>query len=410
MGADRVSVVVVSRGRPDELSLCLSALRQQLHPPFEIVVVTDPAGVSAVAQHPLAAFVRLVPFDEPNIAAARNAGLAATGGDIIAFIDDDAFAEPTWLARLVAPFENADVAATGGFVRGRNGISFQWRARAIDALGQHHTLMFEGDRPRSPETPEGTWIRTEGTNCAYRQSSLAELGGFDPAYRFYLDDADMNVRLAKSGAHSVLVPMAQVVHVMAPSQHRAKRRVPIDLHEIGASVAYYLKRHAPPERFDTALADLRLGEEKRLIRHMIAGTCTPEDVRHLLAGFDAGAMEGRTRRAGQPWDGTCTAPFEPFKPTTGDPVILRGRPWQARRLRAEAARLVDNGARVSLFLLSPSTLFHKVRYRAPGYWEHTGGIFGRSVRSERLISMHSFNGRLEIERQRVAKIRGLPQN
>ncbi|MEL6642823.1 MAG: glycosyltransferase [Pseudomonadota bacterium] len=409
MGADRVSVIVVSRGRPDELSLCLSALAQQIHPPFEIVVVADPAGVSVAKGHPHCAGLRLVQFDEPNIAAARNAGLTAAGGDIIAFIDDDAFAEPTWLARLVAPFDTADVAATGGFVRGRNGISYQWRARAIDALGQHHTLAFEGDRPRSPETPDGMWLRTEGTNCAYRRSVLAELRGFDPAYRFYLDDADLNVRLGKAGGQTILVPLAQVVHVMAPSQRRAKRRVPVDLHEIGASAAYYLKRHAPGDRFDQALADLRLGEEKRLLRHMVAGTCTPEDVGRLLAGFDTGAQDGTGRDGAPGWDGARAAGFAPIAPAFADSVILSGRPWQARRVRAKAASLVDNNVRVSVFLLSPSTLFHHVRYRAPGYWEQTGGIFGRSVRSERLFSMHSFNDRVQIERQRVAKIRGLPQ-
>ncbi|MCB2152739.1 MAG: glycosyltransferase, partial [Rhodobacteraceae bacterium] len=59
---------------------------------------------------------------------ARNLGLAAAAGEIVAFIDDDAVPEPRWLARLTAPFADPGIAAAGGFVVGRNGISFQWRA------------------------------------------------------------------------------------------------------------------------------------------------------------------------------------------------------------------------------------------------------------------------------------------
>ncbi|MEM9476785.1 MAG: glycosyltransferase [Pseudomonadota bacterium] len=409
MGARRVSVIVVSRGRPNELALALTALGQQLHPPFEIVVVADPAGIRAAQGHRLGRYLRTVPFDKPNIAAARNAGLRAAGGDIIAFLDDDAYAEPTWLAHLTAPFDDPAVAATGGYVRGRNGISFQWRARAIDVFGQHHDLDQPGDTARIVPPPPGMAIRTEGTNCAYRRAVLAELGGFDPAFRFFMDDADLNLRLAQTGAATCLVPLAQVVHVMAPSEIRAQRRVPRTLYEIGASIAYYLSRHAPKDQRTKALADLRGAERKRLIRHMVWGNCVPGDVDRLLAGFDAGAKDGAGRETQTGWDGQSAGEFQTIPMTDSETVILSGRPWQARALRDTATKLVDNGARASLFVLSPTTLFHKVQYRAPGYWCQSGGIFGRSVRSERLISMLSFQKRLELETARVAKIRGLAQ-
>lgn len=99
-----VSVVIVSHGRPDALSLCLTGVGQLDYPNFEIVVVADSTGVSAVKAHPHSAQIKLVPFETPNISAARNAGIAASGGEIVAFIDDDAVPEPTWLTYLIGPF------------------------------------------------------------------------------------------------------------------------------------------------------------------------------------------------------------------------------------------------------------------------------------------------------------------
>ena len=120
----RVSVVIVSRRRPALLRRCLLGLTQQDLPGFEVVVVADPAGIAAVQGFA----VKTVGFDEPNISAARNLGIAQAGGEVVAFIDDDAVPEPTWLSRLTVPFSDPAVIAATGFVRGRNGVSFQWKA------------------------------------------------------------------------------------------------------------------------------------------------------------------------------------------------------------------------------------------------------------------------------------------
>ena len=121
-----VSVVVVSRGRPDALDLCLTGLSQLDHPRIEVIAVTCPRGAAAVDARDDSARIKCIPFDAANISAARNAGIVAAAGDIVAFIDDDAVAEPSWLRHLTAPFDDPGIAATGGFVRGRNGIGFQW--------------------------------------------------------------------------------------------------------------------------------------------------------------------------------------------------------------------------------------------------------------------------------------------
>ena len=74
MTARRASVIVVSRHRAAALRRCLLALAQQDHPKFEVVVVADPAGVAAAQT--LGLRLKILPFDEANISAARNLGLS----------------------------------------------------------------------------------------------------------------------------------------------------------------------------------------------------------------------------------------------------------------------------------------------------------------------------------------------
>ena len=159
MSAPSVSVVIVSHGRPESLLWCLSALAGVAYQPFEIVVVADLAACAYVGESPYAGRIKLVAFEEPNIAAARNKGVAEAAGEIIAFIDDDAAAEPLWLHHLVSGFKLPEVMCTGGYVRGRNGISFQWTARQVDGAGRTETLAAESQHSVYP--PNEDWFCCE---------------------------------------------------------------------------------------------------------------------------------------------------------------------------------------------------------------------------------------------------------
>ena len=86
-----VSVVVVSRDRPDALYRCVLGLSQLQYNPFEIVVVADADGLAA-----LDCFdgkIKTVLFEKANISAARNLGVDHAAGEVIAFIDDDAVSD-----------------------------------------------------------------------------------------------------------------------------------------------------------------------------------------------------------------------------------------------------------------------------------------------------------------------------
>ncbi len=403
MSPTPVSVVVVSRGRPDALRLCLTGLGQLDYPAFEIIVVADPAGVAACV--PWAGRIKVVPFDIANISAARNAGIAQGAGEVVAFIDDDAVPEPTWLTHLVAAFADPAVTAAGGYVRGRSGIGFQWKGRDVRPDGSSQPLTLDDSTPTVLTPTPGRAIKTEGTNMAFRRSTLARAGGFDPAFAFYLDETDLNMRLAGPTA---IVPLAQVHHGYGASDRRTNDRAPRDLTQIGASLAVYLRKHLPGGDHDAIRQSERDNQRRRALRHMVAGRLAPGDVRRLLAGFDGGWLDGQSRRiADLPPLADAQATFLPFPPMKGTHLTLSGWRLAGRRHRVAAAQAVTREHRVSLYLFSMTARCHRIRFHPDGYWLHTGGLFGRSDRSDPIWRFWRFYARLRREAGLVAQQRGI---
>ncbi len=400
MTLPKTSVIIVSRHRPDALRRCVLGVSQLYHPAFEIVVVADPKGLGALDRAGWTGRIKTVAFDEANISDARNRGIAVAAGQVIAFIDDDSVPEPTWLSRLVAPFEMSDVGAAGGFVRARNGISFQWKARDIRSDGQSLDMAVDPAVPTILAGGPGRGIKTEGTNMAFRRDVLAQAGGFDPAFRFYLDESDLNLRLARNAIRTAIVPMAQVHHGFAASARRRPDRVPRDLSDIGASLAVFLRRH-DPAALETRKAAERQAQHDRLISHMIAGRIEPRDVRPILLSFDRGWQDGLDRptaplaRLGDP-----QVPFLPFRSTGTDlreHRVVSARTRAAVPAREEARVLAEQGYRVSLYLFSPGLRYHQVRFDHSGVWVQSGGLFGRSDRSDPLFRPWRFQDRLDRE-------------
>jgi len=113
-----VSVVIATRDRPDDLRVALRGVtRQCTRRPTEVIVVdNNPASgdtARVIAEFP---GVRLVTETRKGLSYARNAGVLAARGDVIAFTDDDVTVPPDWLERLVAPFARPDVAIVTGNV------------------------------------------------------------------------------------------------------------------------------------------------------------------------------------------------------------------------------------------------------------------------------------------------------
>lgn len=416
-----VSVIILNRDRIACLERAVAALRHQSHRDFQLVIVSNQTETVA-ALFPDRDRITFVSCPAPNISQARNLGLKAASGAIVAFCDDDAVPEPRWLARLVAAFENPQVGAAGGMVRGRNGVSLQWGAVAVDRLGNDHPLDLARNQDIAIYPPNTALVpKTIGTNSAFRRSALAQIGGFDQAFRFFLDETDVNRRLSDGGWHTAIIPLAEVHHGFAASAYRSAERVPRCLFELGASKAYFCTRHGDAAGCADALADFRKAQRARLIRFMLLGYLSRGDIARILSSLDAGVKDGLARQphtspslAPDPVGPLNLGPLNLGPPNLGLPahrsfvsgpmpehVLLTADQYSRRRIMAEARDLATTHI-VTVLDFDRSTKMTTTRFEMPGFWLHRGGQFGRTNRSDRMVQFKTRRTAIANELARIA--------
>src|SRR6185295_7223506 len=184
----RVSVVVCAYNAADTLEDNLRSLEQLTYPDYEIILVNDGSKdrTSEIARR----FARVRVVDTPNagLSAARNVGLAAATGDIVAYTDADTRVDRDWLTFLVQPFLTSDVVGSGGpnVVPSDDPPIAQCIARAPG--GPTHVLLDDRIAEHVP-----------GCNMAFRRDALLAIGGFNPVYLRAGDDVDVCWRLQARG-------------------------------------------------------------------------------------------------------------------------------------------------------------------------------------------------------------------
>lgn len=396
-----VSLVIVSRDRAAGLTRLISALRFQSYGRFEVVVVSNYRDTSFLNQLPGADSIRHVFMDAPNISQARNLGIVHSAGDIIVFCDDDAVPEPRWLERLVAPFKDEKVASTGGFVRGRNGIDFQWQAIKCDRAGEDYPVKMDAGANVLTMAFDGTYFaKVQGTNCAFRANSLCEIGGFDENYRFFLDETDVALTLALAGWSTAIVPQAEVQHGFAESAERTRNRVPKTLKNIGASKVYFMAKFGADQQ-EKALETLRHNQHCRLLRLMRDGFLGPGDVRRLLATLEEGInVTPKIDKIATPLE-RIPVQFTLFRKSDvcREPlfVAVAGNVAFAKKMQSLAQELLMQGNAVTVFRFTYTSLFHKRFFDVRGFWVQAGGLFGRSTRQQPMFWFGGTRKRVNLE-------------
>lgn len=118
-GAADASVIICAytEQRFDLLMQAITSVREQTIPPSEVIVVVDHnPQLHSMLQEAQAPALIIENPRERGANNARNAALALAGGAFVAFLDDDAQAEPTWLEELLGGFSDPDVLGVGGFI------------------------------------------------------------------------------------------------------------------------------------------------------------------------------------------------------------------------------------------------------------------------------------------------------
>lgn len=220
----RVSVVIPTCNRPEDLRRCLAALHTERRSrDVEIVVVDNRPGSSSPTRAVIGGFEGIVFVEEPRpgLSYARNAGFAAATGGILVAIDDDVTVPAGWLERLVAPFHRPEVAVvTGNVLPVELDTEAQALFEAYGGLGKgFERFERNGEWFRGLRGPVPTWKLGATANAAFRASVLADpaIGVMDEALGAGTptgcsEDTYLFYRILKAGHTIVYEPAAWVWH------------------------------------------------------------------------------------------------------------------------------------------------------------------------------------------------------
>jgi len=197
----KVSVVVCSYNGAATLRGCLEALQKVDYPDFEVMVVDD--GSKDSTQSIVAEFPLVKNILQPNrgLSVARNVGMQAATGEIIAYTDSDCMPDSDWLYFLVSTLLHSSYAAVGGPNLNPPAQGPIPAAVAACPGAPTHVLLSDTEAEHIP-----------GCNMAYWKSVLEEIGGFDPEFRTAGDDVDLCWRLMQVGHRVGFSPSALVWH------------------------------------------------------------------------------------------------------------------------------------------------------------------------------------------------------
>jgi O-antigen biosynthesis protein len=204
----RVSVIVCTHNGERTLGQCLERLEDLSYPDFESIVVDD-GSTDGSADIARAHGAKLVQTEHRGLSFARNAGVAQATGEVVAFLDDDAYPDPDWLHYLAASLRANAHAGVGGpnIPPDDDGLVADCVAAAPG--GPIHVLISDREAEHVP-----------GCNMAFRKSVLEEIGGFDERFTAAGDDVDVCWRLQESGRTLGFSAGAVVMHRRRDSVRR----------------------------------------------------------------------------------------------------------------------------------------------------------------------------------------------
>lgn len=277
--ARSVSVVICTRNRPDLLRKCLTGVSRLTAPPVETVVVDDASEAPGIEQIVAAYGAKYIHELVIGVSRARNTGLRAARGEIVACVDDDAFPDRDWIANLVREFEDPRVAAVVGrtIPGGGPAADDSLPARLSDLDGGPQRRVVDRETPHWFEIANFGGLGA-GANMAFRRSSFEAWGGFDERIGYGtpmpgLEEHNAFFRVLRCGFRIVYTPTAVVYHPITFDRAEARRR---RLARVRSSAAYALLLFVEHRKHRRALLQYA-AEGLRRKRHAWRTTAVPAE-------------------------------------------------------------------------------------------------------------------------------------
>ncbi len=227
-----VSVIVCCYNAATTLDECLRSLKALRYPNFEVIVVDDGSrdGTHSVVERHGVRCIRVL---NGGLSGARNLGIQNARGEIIAFIDADASADPEWLYYVVAGLEENEAFAVGGpnISPPRDGFT----AQCVDeSPGNPTCVLVDNERAE----------HIAGCNMAFRRQAFELVGLFDSQHRAAGDDVDLCWRLLAAEKRIAYHSSALVWHHRRPTIRAYLRQ------QSGYGFAEAHLQHRYPGRFN----------------------------------------------------------------------------------------------------------------------------------------------------------------
>jgi glycosyltransferase involved in cell wall biosynthesis len=238
MSIPDVSLILATVGRTDELDRMFASLAAQTHRNFEVIVV-DQNSDDRLQQHlerasGLGLAVRHVKQHPPNLAAARNAGIAAATGAWVAFPDDDCWYDPKVIERVIARARRDDQP---------DGVVVRWVEQAQQPLLATNLTWKRSSNFRDVPVSSITLF------CSL--ALCRKIDGFDARlgvgqYFGAGEETDFVLRALRAGALFTYEPSAEVHHAVAPPKPIATAQARAAIrHRARGTGALYAKHHLP---------------------------------------------------------------------------------------------------------------------------------------------------------------------
>ena len=253
----KISVAIPCYNGEAYISRAIDAILAQTQPAHEIIVIDD-GSTDQSAMIIKACPVTLIQHPSNlGLAAARNTAMLAASGEVLLFVDADAFAAPDVIELLSAAYEQGD-GCLGG----------------VGGQGIESNIQSLADRWRRAHASQGHGAERKyvpylfGLCMSYRLTALRQIGGFSTGFRTNGEDMDAGIRMNAAGFRLLYLPEVQVFHQRSDNLASLKRTM----------AAWYSAAYRAKRRNQARPWTLFVGTLRRMITDPIKDAVVKRDL------------------------------------------------------------------------------------------------------------------------------------